>query len=264
MGAGYGVGSPGAVALTFRAIARFSLGRSGWRQDLNEAVAMARESDPGTVTLVVAWTLVALLYGVVEAGDSSLGPVEEAMRTAEGSSNDFAVGGSLFALGAALLYRESAADRRRGLDLMIQSRDVWLPDRAPSLVPFADLLAAREAARCGDVDGAIPRMRQAVDNLLRAGRLGWVIGGTTILVETLLERGTEGDVTEAQLEITRLANMRREHDVAVVEISLLRLRALLARARGDDVDYRELAARYRAMAETLGFDGHKAWAAAMN
>ena len=48
-----------------------------------------------------------------------------------------------------------------------------------------------------------------------------------------------------------------------VEITLLRLHALLARARGDDVGYRDLASRYRAMAESLGFEGHIAWAQAM-
>ena len=49
----------------------------------------------------------------------------------------------------------------------------------------------------------------------------------------------------------------------MLEITLLRLRALLARARGDDAGYRDLASRYRAMAESLGFEGHMAWAAAM-
>ena len=44
---------------------------------------------------------------------------------------------------------------------------------------------------------------------------------------------------------------------------LLRLRALLARARGDDDAHRDLANRYRAMAESLGFEGHIAWAMAM-
>jgi len=47
------------------------------------------------------------------------------------------------------------------------------------------------------------------------------------------------------------------------EITLLRLRALLARANGDDVAYRDLVNRYRAMAESLGFEGHIAWAEAM-
>jgi hypothetical protein len=49
----------------------------------------------------------------------------------------------------------------------------------------------------------------------------------------------------------------------MLEITLLRLRALLARARGDDVGYRDLASRYLAMAESLGFEGHIAWAEAM-
>jgi hypothetical protein len=47
------------------------------------------------------------------------------------------------------------------------------------------------------------------------------------------------------------------------DVTLLRLRALLARARGDEAAYRDLAGRYRAMAESLGFEGHIAMAAAM-
>lgn len=47
------------------------------------------------------------------------------------------------------------------------------------------------------------------------------------------------------------------------DITLLRLRALLARARGENVAYRDLLRRYRAMAESLGFEGHTAWAEAM-
>jgi hypothetical protein len=49
----------------------------------------------------------------------------------------------------------------------------------------------------------------------------------------------------------------------MLEITLLRMRTLLARAWGDDVSYRDLAGRYRAMAESLGFEGHMDWAAAM-
>ena len=44
---------------------------------------------------------------------------------------------------------------------------------------------------------------------------------------------------------------------------MLRLSALLSRARGDDGAYRDLVSRYRAMAESLGFEGHIAWAEAM-
>jgi hypothetical protein len=47
------------------------------------------------------------------------------------------------------------------------------------------------------------------------------------------------------------------------DIWLLRLQALLARARGDDTGYRDYRDRYRAMANSLGDEGHMAWAEAM-
>ena len=47
------------------------------------------------------------------------------------------------------------------------------------------------------------------------------------------------------------------------EVPLLRLRALLARAHGDETAYRDYRDRYRDMAKTLGFEGHIAWAEAM-
>ena len=91
-------------------------------------------------------------------------------------------------------------------------------------------------------------MRQAVDELHQEGRLGYGVWGTGVLVETLLERGAEGDLAEAQEAIDRLANLPADDGSAMREITLLRLRALLARARGDDVAYRDLVSRYRAMA----------------
>ena len=47
------------------------------------------------------------------------------------------------------------------------------------------------------------------------------------------------------------------------DIWLLRLRALLARARGDEASYRELRDQYRQTAKTLGFEGHIDWAETM-
>jgi adenylate cyclase len=47
------------------------------------------------------------------------------------------------------------------------------------------------------------------------------------------------------------------------EIQLLRMRALLARAHGDELAYRDFADRYGAMAKSLGFEGHMAIADAM-
>ena len=86
---------------------------------------------------------------------------------------------------------------------------------------------------------------------------------TGVLVETLLDRGAESDVAEAEAAIERLAAAPTDDDFPLRDIWLLRLRALLARAHGDDVAYRDLVERYRAMAESLGFEGHIAWAEAM-
>ena len=47
------------------------------------------------------------------------------------------------------------------------------------------------------------------------------------------------------------------------EIWLLRLCALLARAHGDETGYRDYRDRYRALATSLGFEGHIEWAEAM-
>ena len=140
---------------------------------------------------------------------------------------------------------------------------MWLRERGPFLVPVAELWVARERARRGDRDAAIAVMRQAVDDLHQAGRPFFGVWGTGVLVETLLERGAEGDLAEAQEAIDWLANLPADEGWAMRDITLLRLRALLARAHGDDTAYRDYRDRYRAMATELGFEGHIAWAEAM-
>jgi hypothetical protein len=144
---------------------------------------------------------------------------------------------------------------------MVQFRE-FVRERFPFLVPVTDLWVARERAGRGDRDAAIAVMRQAVDELHQAGRLGYGVWGTGVLVESLLDRGAQGDLSEAQEAFDWLANLLDDGSAAR-EITLLRLRTLLARARGDNVVYRGLVSRYRAMAESLGFEGHIAWAEAM-
>jgi adenylate cyclase len=82
-------------------------------------------------------------------------------------------------------------------------------------------------------------------------------------VAALLLRGNDTDMDEAQAAIDRLAAKSVESGFVVNELSLLRMRALVARAHGDDTAYRDLVNRYRGMAEKLGFEGHTAWAGAM-
>jgi hypothetical protein len=80
---------------------------------------------------------------------------------------------------------------------------------------------------------------------------------------TLLDRSADGDVAESEAAIERLATAPADENLVMRDVWMLRLRALLARAHGDDTAYRDYRDRYRDMARTLGFEGHIAWAEAM-
>jgi class 3 adenylate cyclase len=260
------VGSPLAFAFTTRAMVRYWLGRPGWRDDLQQALAMARSADPYSYLTVVGYTyLPGILGGVLRSDDRALGEIEDALQIAERSGDDLALSAARMTLGAALVHRHSEAERDQGHKLLAEVSEVFLRrgHNQPE-VPIVDVYAARERARRGDRDGAIPFMRAAADHLFREGLLQmWGIPATGVLVETLLDRGADADVGEAQAAIERLAAAPADEGLVIREIWLLRLRALLSRARGDDAAYRDLRDRYRDMARTLGYEGHIAWAEAM-
>jgi hypothetical protein len=131
-------------------------------------------------------------------------------------------------------------------------------------LPIVNVYLAREMARRGDRDDAIPLMRAALDHLFREGQLlVWGTPATGVLVQTLLDRAADGDVAEAETAIERLAEAPTDEGLVIRDIWLLRMRALLARAQGDDTGYRDYRDRYRAMATSLGFEGHMKWAEAM-
>jgi hypothetical protein len=59
-------------------------------------------------------------------------------------------------------------------------------------LPIVNVYLAREMARRGDRDDAIPLMRAALDHLFREGQLlVWGTPATGVLVQTLLGRGRE-------------------------------------------------------------------------
>ena len=55
-----------------------------------------------------------------------------------------------------------------------------------------------------------------------------------------------------------------DDSLVIREIWLLRLRALLARAHGDEAAHRGYRDRYREMATSLGYEGHIKWAEGFN
>jgi hypothetical protein len=259
-------GSPLAIALTSRAIARYCLGRPGWPDDLRHGVALARSADPLSYAAVVAYVYFpGIPLGVLAAHDPAVREIEDALRIAERSGDDMALVFARAMLGVALVHRHTDAERSSGRKLLAEVSDVFLR-RGHNLseLRLFNVYLARERARRGDRDEAIPLMFAAVNQLVREGQLlSWGIPATGVLVETLLDRGAESDVVEAEAAIERLAAAPADEGLVMRDIWLLRLRALAARARGDHIAYRDLVNRYRAMAESLGFEGHTAWAQAM-
>jgi len=94
------------------------------------------------------------------------------------------------------------------------------------------MLVAQDRARSGDRDGAIPVLRQAGHDMLVQHRFLYSLQATAILVETLLDRGGDGDTEEAEAVIDRLAAVAGDGWVAR-DIMVLRLRTMLAHARRD-------------------------------
>ena len=170
------IGSPLALAFTTRAIARYCLGRPGWRDDLRHGLAMARSADPLSYAAAVAYVYFAgIPIGVLRPDDCAMREIEDALRIAERSGDDIAVAFARVTLGLALVHRHTDAERDRGQKLLAEVGDVFLR-RGHNLcdLPIVNVYVARERARRGDRDEAIPLMRAAVDHLFREGRAAGV------------------------------------------------------------------------------------------
>ena len=115
-------GSPLAIALTTRAIARYCLGRAGWRDDQRHGLAMARSADPMSYATVVTYVyLPAVPYGVLRPDDHAMREIEDALQGAERSGDDLALALARMTLGLALVHRQTAAEHDRGQHLLARS-----------------------------------------------------------------------------------------------------------------------------------------------
>ncbi|HME17274.1 MAG TPA: hypothetical protein VKG83_17850 [Mycobacterium sp.] len=192
---------------------------------------MAHGADSLSYVTVVSYVYTAgIPAGALRPDDSAVREIEDALAIAERSGDNLQLGVAWLTLGLALVHRHTDAERDRGQQLLAEVREVFrrgghfLCD-----LPMLDVYVARETARRADRDQAIPLMRAAVDHLARDGQLlSWGVLATGVLVETLLDRGTERDVAEAEAAIERLAAAPADESLVMREIWLLRLKALLA------------------------------------
>jgi hypothetical protein len=254
------LGSPLAMALVYRGFARCSMGLDGWRKDLEDGVAMARMADPATFAVAAAYKYVNISRLVLSADEAALAEIIEAFEVAQRCSEDLPVVLLRMIMGTVLTYGE---DRARGLAMLTELRDTCAEERyAMNIISGLDTILARHAA-AADIDSAIERARAGVEELFTMGNFINCEMSTHAFVELLIARGTHDDLKDAEVVIERLAATLADSEWVTRDIVLLRTRAMLAKARGDDASYREFRDRYRAMADQLGFEGHMALAAAM-
>jgi class 3 adenylate cyclase len=255
--------SPVAIAIALRGVARSGLGIAGWQEDFDQAIATVHAIDP-TIRTGVIWYVygVGIRQGVLLADATALRVTAETLAMAQQSGDETALLIAQITRGITLVHQDGEG-RDGGFDMLLEVREATSRARFKSTELEADIHIAKEKTRVGDLDGGIELARSVVDHHLRSGGFFWLATATSVLVETLLLRGGEADLKEAQIAVDKLAIEPTDSGSVLHDVWLLRLRALLARARGDEASYRDYRDRYRAMATELGYEGHMEWAEAM-
>ncbi len=257
--------SPMANALAIRGTARWCSALPGWRDDfdraLNRIAAVAPEFRSGAFWIIY---LMAVPNGVLIPDAATAATAAEILSASEQFGEQVTIDLARIARGIVLSYCDGP-ERDIGFRILGEVYESF--QHEPLTIPHNEQLVeihiAREMGRLGDFDNAIGLARSALDDYFRSQEVIWLGPSTAVLVDLLLFRGAAPDVREAREAINRLAGAQAIAGLAVSEIWLTRLWALLARAEGDDVTYRDQRDRYREMAHELGFEGHIAMAEAM-
>ena len=258
---GFEIESPLVVAMMVRAAGRMCLGLAGWKREMDAAEAVSAEFVPVGESVVLSWKYgLCVAMGAVRADASVVGTVTDVAKRAEQRGDDLSVETAGFLLGMCLA-QQTGRERERGLKLLGPAREAVSQNRAMAAgLAMIDIEFAKEAARNGGLDDAI----EMLSSVRRGDSLPQAFDGlvSEAIVDILVERGKPADLAAAQNEIDRLA-VDAEPGNALSEIVSLRMKALLAKARGDEYGYREFRDRYRAKATEAGYEGHIDKAAAM-
>jgi len=254
-------GSPRRVAMMLGAAARMCGGAPRWRQDVDSAVAMGDGIEPGLRSALLLYIYgIGVANGLMLPDAAVLSESERNLRVAEERADEFALASARFLRGLILTQLEDPW-RAEGVDLIARTLAAALHNRInQAALQQLDVESGKEQARSGDLDAAIEVLRSAAE---QQSSVGFRAAAATTFVETLLQRGEQADVDEAARAIEQLAAVPTEGGFVLYDVALLRLRALLAHARGDDNSYRDFAERYGVMATSFGFEGHMAIARAM-
>jgi adenylate cyclase len=256
------IGSPLTLGLMFSGHSKVFQGLPGFADDFDAALAAGRPTDTTCFATAVLFKTSCTTLGAFVPDDAAMREADDALALAE-SGDNFALASALTARGVLLVHR-GGADADLGCELLLRVREMSLTHLwSMTGVRIADIHVAMHKLKTGDLDGSVEVIGTAVDSALRAGDMFWLGHATAILVEALVQRGTGSDLRAAQSAVDRLAAVPVDPGFVMHEIPLLRMRALLARAHGDEAGYRSYVERYRTRAAECGFAGHVAIAEAM-
>jgi adenylate cyclase len=260
----FAIGSPLAVALAMRGGVRWWLGQPGWREDLNDALALARKAPPSTLGFVIPWTYgLGIFNGVLLPDDAAIEDLERALLIAEVSGDDNFVGSVKYTSSTVLMYRDGDAGSQRALALLYEVREMIKDNRFPaSELPLAELYIARNGIWTGDYRSGVTEMQRCLDAIFDNRQSMYGTGATALLVDVLVSRGSDADLLLADAAVDNLEAAGAEGPSFACDIMVLRLRTVIAEARGDAA-YAGLRDRYRTVAGFSGFAGHIAWSEAL-
>jgi adenylate cyclase len=256
--------SPLANAIAVKGAAGMCLGRPGWRDDLEEGVVLARSVGATTRPFVQLYKYAAATQnGAVLPDAQDVAQAAETLEVAQRSANNTAVAYALLNRATTLIHTDSE-ERSAGFEFLAKAREIFVDEQLiVALRRMSDIEIARERARSGDLDGAIELATAVIVEQFDTGEMIFRGPATTVLVEALLSRGSTADINDAERAIDRLAAVPTEPGFVLHELPVLRLRALLACAHGDEARYQQFLERFRAKAQEAGFEGYLAQAEAM-
>jgi hypothetical protein len=246
-----------------QASARCALGQERWKERFDQAIEISRVDATTYVSIVMFKYVLGIPSGALLSDAEAQQETADAMQVAQRCSEDFALHTAQLTQGIVMVSAERG-DHEQGFDLLQKARSAALGERfILTMVPTIDLQRAADKARNGDLDGAVELSRRIINGLFDTGAALDLGAATGVLVESLLRRRRPADLNEARVAIDTLAAVPADPGFVLYELPLLRMRALLASAQGDDGAYRTYADRYFVMAQALRFEGHLASARAM-
>ncbi len=225
---------------------------------------MARGAHPAVIAAIDSTSTVTFVFHGMRIPDAAaVRRSGDLLSLAEQTGEDFAFQMAR-TIHAQVLAHRGDSERQAGLQMLAELRKTAIDTGfGKSFLPLIEVEIARASLDSGNLDAAIALSRTNLDICFETGWMMWMAPATSVLVEALLKRGGDGDLDDARRAVDILAGVPTDPGFALNETPLLRMRALLAHASGDEAAYRDYRDRYRTLSTELGFEGHMAMAEAM-